>query len=435
MVLFAVPNAAIEKKKLLPYILKIALVLYFATGDGWKSGFMEGILGTSTMLSEMMFNVDEHKVYDPTVGKEVVDSSKTAKLDGCQFPRFNYADTNQATRYDPKFAAYPKGTEYLRIWDTLDCKIARALGFGPEVSVPNILIMAVGGFFTGGLGIVFVVATFLFAFLLIAITIRALHIFLISVVAIVILFYVSPITIAASLFEKTKGIFQSWLKQLLGFVLQPVILFAYLGILITIFDQITIGKDLTFTGDGRSEMKRMACSGAAADTSMYCIFKIPNLKTNHGLEIIGIGIPFLTDMNPTKLNTIIKGAILMFIFYSFMEKISTFAQKLVGGSTIQGWAPSVGKMASKTFSVARGVQERIVGGVAARALPKVAAAGGKIKSGIRSLGNKGKSVARAPDSVEGNAVVFSQPQNNAAPNPQGGNAAAPPNGPGNNTAD
>ena len=81
------------------------------------------------------------------------------------------------------------------------------MGFGPEVSVPNLLIMIVAGFFTGGLGILFVVGAFLFAFFLISITVRALHIFLISVTAIVIMIYVSPITITLSMFERTKSIF------------------------------------------------------------------------------------------------------------------------------------------------------------------------------------------------------------------------------------
>ncbi len=382
MVLFAVPNAAIEKKKLLPYIFKIGLVLYFATGDAWQSGFTEGILNSSTFLSEAVFNVDEDK-----------DSSQ---LDGCQFPRFNYADSDESTRYNPSRAAYPEGKSYLRIWDTLDCKIARALGFGPEVSAPNLLIMAVGGLFTGGFGVMFVVAAFIFAFLLISMTIRALHIFLLSVVSIVLLIYISPITIAASLFERTKGIFQGWLKQLTGFALQPMILFAYLALMITMFDTITIGNDLHFTGDGRTQMKRMICEGAAENSSLYCIFKIPNISTYHGLEIIGIGIPQLISMNADKMNSIFKGAIMMFVFFSFMDKISYFAKKLVGGEGLNSsWNLSPQKAAGKAYSIGRGIQKRVIGGLAKHGTAAAKKVGRGAASAVRSATSKGKSMDKA----------------------------------------
>ena len=66
--------------------------------------------------------------------------------------------------------------------------------------------------------------------------IRALHIFLVSTIAIAILILISPLTITAILFQKTKNIFDGWLKQLLGFIIQPVILFAYLAIFVAVMD-------------------------------------------------------------------------------------------------------------------------------------------------------------------------------------------------------
>ena len=180
------------------------------------------VLGTSGFLSEMVFKLDEDK--------------DASKLDGCQFPKINYADTNPDTKYDNP--AYSPGNEYLRVWDTFDCKITRALGYGPEVSVPNLVLMILGGLLTGGLGVLFFVGAFFFAFVIISIAVRALHIFLISSTAVVIMLYVSPLMIVLAMFEKTKGMFEKWWKQILGFVLQPMILFAYLGVLITIMDNV-----------------------------------------------------------------------------------------------------------------------------------------------------------------------------------------------------
>jgi type IV secretory pathway VirB6-like protein len=365
-------GSAITKKQLLPYILKIGLVMYFAVGDGWQYGFMKGVLGTSTLLSDIMFRVDE--------------SGASNTLDGCQFPRFNYADQNESTKYSQN-ASYPPGSEYLRIWDTLDCKIARALGFGPEVSVPNLIFMILGGLLTGGFGIVFVVASFALAFFMISLTIRALHIFLLSITSIIILMYVSPIAITAALFNKTKNIFDGWWKQMLGFTLQPMILFAYLGILITLFDKVIIGDDVRFTGDGKQNPKQMICNDAAKNTSIICIFKISDIKTFPGLEVLGIGLPMLGSMNQEKLQSIIKAALIMFIFMKFMDQITGFASKLVGGAELNSdWDASASSMAKNAYGTLRGIQERGT---------RVAKSGaqGVMRAGVQAIGlmgNKGK---------------------------------------------
>jgi type IV secretory pathway VirB6-like protein len=393
-------GSAITKKQLLPYILKIGLVMYFAVGDGWQYGFMKGVLGTSTLLSDIMFRVDE--------------SGDSKTLDGCQFPRFNYADQNESTKYNQytyttdsngktvatPYASYPPGSEYLRIWDTLDCKIARALGFGPEVSVPNLIFMILGGFLTGGFGIVFVVASFALAFFMISLTIRALHIFLLSVTSIIILMYVSPIAITAALFNKTKNIFDGWWKQMLGFTLQPMILFAYLGILITLFDKVIIGDDVRFTGDGKKNPKQMICNDEAKNTSIICIFKIPDIKTFPGLEVLGVGLPMLGSMNQEKLQSIVKAALIMFIFMKFMDQITGFAKKLVGGAELKSdWDASASGMAKNAYGTLRGIQQRgmRVGKAGAKGIMR---AGGQAKSMIASMGNKGKATT-VPDKASG----------------------------------
>ena len=351
MILVGVPGKTITKKEVMPYILKIGLVMYFAVGDGWQFGFMKGVLGTSSLLSDITFNLDE-----PSLEERLKTPSLENKLDGCQFPRFNYADNSESTKY--KKPAYEGKNQYLRIWDTLDCKIARALGYGPEVSVPNLIFMILGGFFTGGLGVVFFVAALLFGFFMIAITVRALHIFLLSTTAVIILMYVSPITITLAMFKRTKSIFDGWWKQLLGFTLQPMILFAYLGIMLSIFDRIVIG-DATFSGDGTSAPKIIVCNSAAQNTSIYCIFKISDIKTYDGFEALGIGLPMLGSMNSDKLKTIIEGVFVMYILLSFLDQITGFASKLVGGMELKsdwGGKDGMADMVKKTAKGLRAIQ-------------------------------------------------------------------------------
>lgn len=395
-ILLAVPNMHINKKVLLGYLLKIGLVMYFAVGDAWQSGFVSGIIGSSNFLAELVFKVDEDLPPD--------------RLDGCQFPRFNYQDENPASKY--RNPQYPPGKEYLRIWDTLDCKIARALGFGPEVSVPNLILSIIGGLFTGGLGIVFFVMTFVFAFFLISLTIKALHVFILSITSIIILLYVSPVTITLAFFEKTKNIFSGWLKQLLGFALQPMILFAYLGILVTLLDYVILGS-ATFKPSivevdgvqfedtyGRITPKIISCSGDANDDSLYCIFRISDIKTFNGFEPLGLGIPMLASMNSAKLSTIFKAAILMFIFSSFMDKITEVAAKLVGGAELKpSWGMSSGKMMIHAFAAARAVQSRGINAVN-KYLNPITGEGKAWRVGAKKIGkaakfvlNKGKSLS------------------------------------------
>ncbi len=413
----------IEKKQLFGYIVKLGLLMYFALGNAWQSGFVDGLLGSSQHVAQIMMKIDDESVPEN-------------KKDGCQFPRFNAnLDVTDSNRFDNP--QYPVGKEYLAVWDMLDCKLARAIGYGPNVSVPNLAIMIFAGFITGGLGVVFFLAAFVFAFLLLSLILRAVHIFLLSSVAIIILIYISPVTITMAMFQKTKPIFDNWVKQILGLSLQPVILFAYLGIFIAIFN-VTIMGDVSFTGDGREVPKTIDCSDkvvckkcridptltpatvgsesscvevasctkeelaeadpnkvdviSVEDKSVYCLFNIAKLRTYNGFEAIGVFLPTLYNFNQTKLDTLVKAAFLMFIFSSFMDQISTLAAKLVGGAQLKSTSPSAFKMGGIAKDVTRGVQKRAIR--LAKSGIKTVGGGaiGFARDTIRNIGTMGKSL-------------------------------------------
>jgi hypothetical protein len=391
MILLAVPKSYIERKNLFPYVLKLALICYFTLGTGWQDVLIRGVLEASGTLAAITFKPDK---------------LEPSKLDGCQFPRWNYADDNDGTKYNSP--SYPPGKEYLEVWDILDCKIAKAIGFGPSLSVPNLIFMILGGFFTGGLGIVFVIAAFFFAFFLIIMTIRALQFFLVAMTSVIILMYVSVFIIPLCLFNRTKGIFNNWWKKMLGFILQPMILFAYLGILIAIFDNVVIGSaTFTTTGTitknsvtnfkdiyGQASEKTISCNSAAENDSIYCIFKIADIKTYTGFEALGIGLPILGSMNASKLITIIKGALLMYIFSKFMDKIAEVAATLVGGSQIANSSWSNNFNASKAYSTLRGIQTR---GMSAMSSPVKST----LRKAINTIAQGNKSEAVINDTKKG----------------------------------
>ncbi len=407
--LLAVPKAHLEKKVIMTYILKFGLVMYFALGDGWQLSFANAVLNTSSIMSEITFRPN---IYD----------GNPAKIDGCHFPRYNY---NSIGDRDYSVQAYPPGKEYLRIWDTLDCKIIRALGFGANISVPNIFLIIVAGFFSSALGVIFFVATFVFGFMLLSIAIRAMHIFLISTSAIIILLFISPITITMVMFERTKKTFENWWKQLLGYALQPVILFIYISILLTVIDYVLIGsanyngvsvkieKDKRYQGmteiDSQNAIdnfgfiaeKTVDCSvNNASNDSIYCIFNMSKFGKLSGFDAIGIGFPVLTNLNKEKIETIAKAGLIMFIFLNFIDTLTFFSSKLVGGSDVNSnWNVKTSRMVKGMNDLMRGIQKRGMRAIAKHA-PTIARGGISFARGAVALANgrsqeNNKSNARA----------------------------------------
>ena len=61
-----------------------------------------------------------------------------------------------------------------------------------------------------------------------------------AIVGLAFLFGLAPIFFGFILFEKTRQVFQGWLNQVLGFVLQPVLLFAFLGFYGTLLTKVLI---------------------------------------------------------------------------------------------------------------------------------------------------------------------------------------------------
>ncbi len=355
----------VQKKDLLMYILKIGLVLYFATGDAWQTMFFDGIYSSSTFFSNLVFKIET--------------SEDLNKRDGCQFGNLTLSDGSQVLTSEP----YPSGKEYLAIWDSLDCKIARYMGFGPEVSTANIAKLMIAGFFTGAPGIYFAIALLIFGLALIAATLIALHIFLSSVISVIILVYVSPLVIPCALFAKTNNIFKGWLTQLISFCFQPMILFAYIAIFITVMDKTLIGS-AKFYGEppARIISCKQFCQNSIGNVvtdspncdrpgekiirpkvdSVACMITNDSFGTWPGFELLGIGIPFLldfmTDHAREKILTILKAALVMYFLMEFMEQIPAIATALLGGAALPGAKVSPGNMFKSTVGFLSGVQQR-----------------------------------------------------------------------------
>jgi type IV secretory pathway VirB6-like protein len=396
-----------QKKDILMYLVKIGLVLYFATGDAWQNQFFKGVYGASSQLSQIVF-----KISTPDAENQ---------RDGCQFGKLAKSDGTEIASVQN----YPVGKEYLALWDTLDCKMMRYLGFGPEVSVANIVSLIFAAFFTGAAGIYFALSVMIFGFFFIQAAIRALHIFLSSCISIIIMVFVSPIIIPTALFHKTSNIFKQWTVELMSFCLQPLILFAYIAFFITIMDKTMIGS-ATFSGNPPA--KRVSCeiickksdgtivpysNGAppACDNpgekkinplndSVACLININDFGKFPGFELIGISIPVIKNVFEgnvkEKILTILKGALVMFLLAQFMDEIPGITSALMGGVGLPGSTVKASDLFNKTAGAVAAAQARIAGGLKKHGGSGAKSAYEAVKSHTGKEGSKGKSVDRAP---------------------------------------
>ncbi len=199
-------------------IMKFALVLYFSLGTGIVD-FVPRLIDMSKTMSLIL-----------------MESSKNLPIN------YNYCDFSQ-TIYEPGY-----GT--MELWDVVDCKLTKYLGFReggrgkpnepidgyigddtPKLLVISLLIW--GGYGWGFIVVIFGLACCVF---LITLVIRITHVYIIAMMAIYFLAFLAPLIIPTALFDYTKDLFNNWLKQLISFALQPVILFAFLAILFAISD-------------------------------------------------------------------------------------------------------------------------------------------------------------------------------------------------------
>jgi hypothetical protein len=126
--------------------------------------------------------------------------------------------------------------------------------------------------------------------------------------------------------------------------------------------------------------------------SVACLLNVKDFGSFPGLEVIGLTIPILVNLFSSnveeRLLTILRGTLVMYLLYKFMDEIPGITSNLIGGTKLPGAAPSAVEYFKKMAGVVRGIQKR-----AQRVTERSAKdSAGKIRDSIGSGGNKGKSV-------------------------------------------
>lgn len=222
-----------KKSDLMNFVLKFLFVIYFSIGlnihsdgevsfgrlDGMSQWAFPFLLNGMNELSGWLMNASPSGL--------------------CRFDDVKYED----------------GYEYLQLWDSLDCKISHYLGLDviQTLAVQNALMdhdwtkldilsfpippymMLLGLSFLMG-NMMLVTLILMYPLLVISIGAFIVNAVVVSMISIVILGVLAPLIVPMLLFEYTRGYFDSWVKLLISFLLQPMIAVAFMTFMLSIYD-------------------------------------------------------------------------------------------------------------------------------------------------------------------------------------------------------
>jgi type IV secretion system protein VirB6 len=313
------------------FVLKMVFVIYFSVGvpyPGAVGGYQDGVsfiytffTTASSQLSDLMYSAG---------GVEGL----------CHYP---------LSLYDAK-------SQYLALWDSIDCRIAYYLGLnflnsGFKNAAWHIIM---GGVF--GFNFIFVIALVIFFVFFISIVVHFTHVFALSLIAIAILVYMAPLFVPFALFNQTRGFFDSWIKQLISYSLQPMILTAFIALMLTIFDSQVFGS-CVFNSEKIPDSSWLSVySGEDVHLSDYYGFGIANADASDCNQTFGFSLNAATSflkqkdlffftisiLNPSIVDGLLTNLLTLvlfaFLFHALSNQVGLIAADITGGAPLSRMA-------------------------------------------------------------------------------------------------
>jgi len=295
---------------------------------------------------------------------------------------------------------YETGYEFYKIWDAIDCRIGYYLGMqlfynmgtmiGSLVETGNNIgnagsaidwgdpgdngIDALGeigsltfftvmfGFFMAG-NIIIVMMGMVFAIVFMSVLLYFLTAYLVCMVTLYALAYISPIFIPMVLFERTKGYFDSWLKLVISCTLQPAVIGGFIALLLTVYDSAIYGNCEYKRHDYSAgeynfstfELRLPAVEAEKCEASMG--YKLMKYSLGHGWEkkiLILFEIPKINDYLNIALSLLY---VIMFVivFYYFIQSVNEFASDLVSGVNMAAVTANPNAIIDKAKNIASAI--------------------------------------------------------------------------------
>lgn len=101
---------------------------------------------------------------------------------------------------------------------------------------PKMFVLIVASLTTGPFGPIMAMALLWSLFNIFLMILKALEVYLLAMIIRTLLFGLAPIFFVMMFFERTKNIFMGYINQLVNFMLQPVLLFAFLAFFVTMIE-------------------------------------------------------------------------------------------------------------------------------------------------------------------------------------------------------
>jgi len=413
----------LKKKVLLNLLIKVTLVWTFAYSPWWYGQVFKFVYGVSNAFSSIVMNLVENVEYGNTqrdFGLDVPESN--IKSDGCYF--------GYDPLFDNNYKAYGDRT-YLAIFDMLDCKITKYIGYN-LANVPSMILMLIGPIFFLEVGLFLVILFLLFLF--ISFALKAVYILILSFVALAVMLFISPIMIPMVLFERTKGLFDSWLRNIISFALQPMVLFAYVIFSMSLLDKYVYGEALFI---GKSPKKIMMCSkycrapetgeivkiyGNVNDNTIECtevgnevvdissksfLCSLEKVSRTLGMKRLSffnmVNIPlfdFISFMIVGNFILLLKIIFLIFILNKIMDRVPNVASNLTGGKTLPGLEGvyGVGGLATRAWQIANLTKSLVVGNIdrIGKIISKIPSRRARPSKGAKKAEKTGEGFERRP---------------------------------------
>ena len=155
------------------------------------------------------------------------------------------------------------------------------------------------------------------------------------------------------LFDKYKGIFDEWLKSIMGFCLQLVVILIFAGFFIGTIDRVGLGGAEYINHNSETGRNpKLHCPTDAA-TSILCLFaptmlsqsETDSLSTAINKELLGIlGIGNMYYLAGNIGNngftnfflSMLSFVIVLYVFYNFLNKIPEIAEKIADSPSTLG---------------------------------------------------------------------------------------------------
>ncbi len=238
----------LQKGEFLMYIFKFAFVVYFTTASAWytinSDGEVKGLFPTALNVGEELANLFlVAQSQNDTIGYCTFTMSDGSQLLSYQkLPSLTQKNADGTTT-----TISTSGRTYIQmtIWDYIDCKVANYLSMGScNYSIPGLMVSWIMGsaFWSGTQGFLLALVSFLYCLMFMMVIFKFAHAFILSFFVIVVLIIISPIMMCFILFEATKQIFQTWFKVLLGYMIFPALLMAFITLMLASFDAVFYGS-------------------------------------------------------------------------------------------------------------------------------------------------------------------------------------------------